>query len=147
MKGYSMSYQTTIPADKVNEAALIALAEQINILTRSKLISIEQQFVITTDDINLSSMLDSLVDVLLTASLVNAQATPTKKNGKAKATKKSAGITSHQVRIDATGETISTQAFNKRLKAGEVEELTNVTNAKGEHFVVIDSQLVKGPQS
>jgi len=50
-------------------------------------------------------------------------------------------MTSHQVCIDDTQEILSKQAFNKRLAAGEVAELTNVSNAKGQKFVVIDQQL------
>jgi len=72
-----MSYTTTIPAGKVSETELIALVEQINILTKSKL-SVEKKFVITTDDVHLSSMLDSLVDALPTD-----QPAVAKKNGKA----------------------------------------------------------------
>ena len=138
-----MNYTTTIPAGKIAEEDLIALVDQVKVITKAD-VSIEQQFVIVTDDVNISSMLDSMMDAI-------ADQPAAKKNGKVKVAKKSAknnsGMTSHQVRFNATGELVSTQAFNKDLKAGLIAELTSITNAKGEEFVVMEGKLVKGPQS
>ena len=53
----------------------------------------------------------------------------------------------HQVRINATGELVSTQAFNKQLKQGLIAELTSITNAKGQEFVVMEGKLVQGPKA
>lgn len=138
-----MSYQTIIPAGKVKEEDLIAIVDQVKAVTKKE-IAIEYQMIVVTDDKNVSSMLDNLMNA------IPADQPAVKKNGKAKATKKAHGngaMTSHQVRIDDTQEILSKQAFNKRLAAGEVAELTNVTNAKGQKFVVIDRQLAKAPQS
>lgn len=137
--------ETTIPASKVSEADLIALVDKVKSITKSD-IKIEAQYVITTSNVNVSIMLDSLVDA------ISADQPAARKNGKVKATKKAKGksdgeMTSHQVRINATGELVSTQAFNKQLKAGLIAELTSITNAKGEEFVVMEGKLVKGPQS
>jgi hypothetical protein len=136
-----MSYQTIIPQDQVAEADLIALVEKINALTKSGLV-VERWFVIETDDANLSSMLDSLMEAI-----PSGKPTAPRTTGKAKKTTQSSAMTSHQVRLETTGEIMSRQAFNKLLAAGTVEELTNVTNAKGEQFVVMDGKLVKGPQA
>lgn len=137
------NYETIVPAGKATEEDLIALVEQVSHLTKTK-ITIQSQFVIVASDPNISSMLDSLVEAIPSGE-------PTaKKNGKAKVTKKANGngaMTSHQVRINATGEIVSTQAFNKQLKQGLIAELTSITNAKGEEFVVMEGKLVKGPQS
>ena len=138
-----MSYQTTISAEKIKEEDLIAIVDQIKAVTK-KDIKIEYQMIVVTDDVNISSMLDSMMDAL------PADQPAAKKNGKAKVTKKARGngaMTSHQVRIEDTQEILSKQAFNKRLAAGEIAELTNVSNAKGQKFVVIDTQLARAPQS
>lgn len=143
-----MSYPTVIPANKVNETELIALVEQIQILTKTS-VTIERQFVITAENVNVSSILDSLVDAMPESEASAHHEGNGKPNGKAKksAKAKAGAMTSHQVRFDGTGEIISTQAFNKRLAAGEITELTGITNAKGEQFVVIDGKLAKGLQS
>lgn len=123
---------------------MTALIEEVSRITKAK-ITISSQFVIMTEDATISSMLDTLVEAIPDGEPA------ARKNGKVKATKsqgKSDGeMTSHQVRINATGELISTQAFNKQLKAGLIAELTSITNAKGEEFVVMEGKLVKGPQS
>lgn len=139
-----MSYQNIIPAGKIKEEDLIAIVDQVKAVTKKE-IKIEYQMIVVTDDKNVSSFLESLM------SAIPADQPAAHKNGKAKATKKKAqsngAMTSHQVRIEDTQEILSTQAFNKRLEAGEVAELTNVSNAKGQMFVVIDRQLAKAPQS
>lgn len=139
------TFETVVPAGKVTEAGLTALIEEVSKLTKAK-ITISSQFVIMTEDANISSMLDTLVEAIPDGEPA------ARKNGKVKATKKAKGksdgeMTSHQVRINATGELVSTQAFNKQLKAGLIAELTSITNAKGEEFVVMEGKLVKGPQS
>lgn len=136
-----MSYTTTITTGKISEKNLIALIDQIAAITKAD-IKIGLQFVVTTEDPNISSMLDSLMDAMPDEPTVRSNGHKEKKAAKAKSE-----MTSHQVRIDATGEIISTQAFNKRIAAGYVAELTSVTNAKGEQLVVIDGKLAKGPQS
>lgn len=136
-------FKTIVPAGKATYSDLVELVEKTSSITK-KTITIQSQFVIETEDTKISMILDDLIDAL------DADQPAAKKNGKAKATKKANGngaMTSHQVRIDATDEIISTQAFNKRIAAGEVAELTNVTNAKGEKLVVMEGKLVKGPQS
>lgn len=100
-----------------------------------------------TEDATVSSMLDTLVEAIPDgepAARKNGKVKVTKKTGKGKS---SGEMTSHQVRITATGEILSTQAFNKELKAGLIADLTSITNAKGEEFVVMEGKLVKGPQS
>lgn len=39
------------------------------------------------------------------------------------------------------------QTFETVVPAGLIAELTSITNAKGEEFVVMEGKLVKGPQS
>lgn len=140
------TFETVVPAGKVTEAGLTALIEEVSKLTKAK-ITISSQFVIMTEDANISSMLDTLVEAIPDGE------SAARKNGKVKVTKKNAKgksdgeMTSHQVRINATGEIVSTQAFNKQLKAGLIAELISITNAKGEEFVVMEGKLVKGPQS
>lgn len=140
------SYETIVPAGKINEEDLVELIEKVEKLTKTK-VTIQSQFVLTTEDTSISSMLDSLIEAIPDGEPA------ARKNGKVKAAKKTAKgkgdgeMTSHQVRINATGELVSTQAFNKQLKAGLIAELTSITNAKGEEFVVMEGKLVKGPQS
>jgi hypothetical protein len=136
-------YETVIPAGKIKEADLMALVEQVRIITKTP-VSIQSQFVVQTEDVKVCTMLDSLVEAL------PADQPTAKKNGKTKIKKPATGfadMTSHQVRIETTGEIVSRQAFNKKLEAGEIAEMTEITNAKGETFVVIDRKLAKGPQS
>ena len=140
-----MSYQTTIPAGKVSEIELIALVEQIQIITKSQ-VHVEQQFVITTENMNISSMLDSQVDSLPDSSNGRHAFKKAKKNGKTSATTKGT-MTSHSIQIIGTGEIMSTQAFNKKVAAGEIAEHTEIVNSRGESFVVLGGALVKGPQS
>lgn len=140
------TFTTTVPVGKINEADLIALVDQIHAITKVP-VTIETQFIVVTRDPNVSNMLDSLMGALPAQESLIA-----KKNGKTKPAKSAGGngnaaMTSHQVRIVETGEIISRQAFNKKLEAGEIAEMTNVVNAKGEAFVVIDRALVKGPQA
>ena len=89
-----MSYTTTIPAGKIEEADLIALVEQVRAITKVSVsikthfvITAETVFVITAETVNASSIFDSLLDSL------PADQTAVKKNGKAKATKKANGAT------------------------------------------------------
>jgi len=139
-------YETVIPAGKASEADLIALVDSLKVVTKSD-IKFEAQYVIRTEDIEISSMLYGLVKSLSKGEPATRSNGHKKQGKKSKKAQGNGAMTSHQVRIEDTGEILSTQAFNKRLAAGEVAELTNVSNAKGQKFVVIDQQLAKAPQS
>ena len=141
-----MSYQTIIPGE-VSESELIALVEQVQIITKSQ-VSIEHNFVITTENIHISNLLNSLVDALPNGTKPTAPAARRneRKPKGSKVAKKAEVMGPRSMRIEATGEILSSRELKKRIAPGEVAEFATVTNSKGE-FVVMDGKLVKGPQA
>ena len=141
-----MSNSVIVPLDVIEEDELEEFVERIRKLTKAP-VQIKRQFVLTSDSPSVMSGLKFLFEDVLTKP--EYQNPPSRRNGHKpkKLAKESKEMTSHQVRLDGTGEILSRQAFNKKMAAGEIEELTNVTNAKGEAFVVMSGALVKGPRS
>jgi len=131
--------QTSFDPSKVNLNELETLVKWLRQKT-GKDVKVEQVIVVTTDNADISSGLDALRDAMTI-----------KKTGKGTKAQKSNGTKAPAMgprfwRIEPTGEVLSRQKLNARVAAGEIENLTNVYNAAGEQYVVMDGELVKGPK-
>lgn len=131
-------YSTSFDPSKVSLKEVETLVKWLQDKTGNP-VSVEQMIVVTTESADISAGLDSLRDAM------NARA-----NGKGAKKQKSKQATEQAMgprfwRIEGTGEVISRQKLNARIAAGEIAELTNVVNAAGELYVVMDKQLTRGP--
>jgi hypothetical protein len=126
------SYQTTISADKIEYAELTDLMEKLSKGMRTKAV-IERQFLIGTDDAEMSGIFDTLADRLTrNGSKVNPEG-PTPRKEKT-VTGQIMGARSY--RMEATGEILSASVLNKRLANYEIAPNTVLINAKGKRFSV-----------
>ena len=103
-------YETVFPSELVNESELKDLVQIISEVTTQPF-EIKSQIVVSTESVNLSSMLDDLRDAICKKEEPKPSKAKTKPKGNAaKAGKRS---------VEINGEVISSQAFNKRLVAHE----------------------------
>jgi len=133
-------YTTLIPAGRIGEKELTALVNHLATITKSKVI-IEYEFRLSTENGALSEMLDAFADALPGANANGHQ------NGKSAAAPEMGRAS---LRFVKTGEVISTRMLNKRLAAGDIEDMTAVVNAKGQALVIMSNgdgklKLVKEP--
>lgn len=139
-------YQTSFSPGSVDVRELETMAQWLRTKT-GKEVRVEQVIMVTTDSMDVSAMMDSLHDAVSNGK--NGKPIKAGKRGRQPKTaeQEPEKMGPRFLRIESSGEILSKQAFNKRLSAGEVEELTNIVDAKGEQWVVIDRKLVKGPHS
>jgi hypothetical protein len=136
-------YETKFPGDKFLSSELSTLVEYLKKVT-GKDASIEYVFIVSTDDVDLSSMLDSLADA--------ARNGKKHKATKAEKAKFTGTMTNRSYRWADTGEIITSQELNKLLNstdkvAPEFISLQGrvIENHKGERFVIeeMDGNLCK----
>lgn len=139
-----MKYQTVFPVGGVEEKTLRNLAEQLSSVSGQR-IDIAMQIVVSTEDVDLSSMLDTLRDKIAAGKPVKITH---RKNGHNKPKPANDGMTSHTRRCVETGEINSTQALRKMIAGGQsILEGTLWEDIKGQRFVVIGGELVKEPKA
>lgn len=137
-------YQTTIPVTKVSKDKVVILLKAFQEIA-GKPAQIEECLLVSTDDINLSAMFDSVADVIRGNGKNSAKEPKGQKAPKAPKETKAMGRASR--RIVETGEIYSLVELKKWIKAGVVSDGTVVENSRGERFVVMDGELIKEPQS
>lgn len=136
-------YSTNFPADEF-EDAVRQLIDSANFLTGAKA-KVEKMIVVSTEDLSLSSALDSLADSMKARK--NGKATTSKKLKKGKKVEEHDPISMGRASWRTyDGEIISTMKLHQRLEAGEFADNTTFTNFKGERWVVMDGELIKEPQ-
>ena len=158
-----MQYTTNFPAELISEAELETLVATLQKAT-GKAVEITKVLVVTTEDINMTAMLDGLKDSLSGPIAIAPKRTAgPRKTRKAKKAKKAASaqpseMTAHQRKIEETGEILSVRELKRRIKDSFISsddssetsygmDGTVVINQKGQRFIVVDGQLVKEPQS
>ena len=146
-----MDYTTKFPTSIIDEPELEALVETLRKMT-GKNILIEKLYVVTTDDINLSSMLDGLKDSLKETAVepIKVKANGHKKVRKPRKMKAAddgfkpaptRGPHVRSIRIVATGEMISRFELDKRLAVCSIIEGTKLHSPKhGTMTVVLTSE-------
>lgn len=134
-------YETVIPAGTIGELEMALLVDQLTAITQAQ-VTVESRVVVTTDSKSIAEMLEKLLEQVPVSARKNG-GRKTEGGGRKTKTPK---MGPRFLRIDATGEVLSKQVFNKRLKAGAIEDLTNVFDAQGTLWVVSGGRLVKGPQ-
>lgn len=137
-----MLYTTTIPVGGAEEQELRAIAESLSKIA-GKTISIDLQFVICTESLEITTMFDALKDSILARESVRANGHKNghKKPAKAKKAKKAPEMGPRSWKNVLTGEILSGRVLN-----GLVSEQTAFENRKGEVFVYIGGEMVKEPQ-
>ena len=154
-----MQYTTKFPTELISEDELDALVATLQKAT-GKQAEVSTILVVTTEDPNMSAMLDSLKEAL-SGPIAIAPKRTSKKTRKAKKAAKaqpSDEMTAHQRRIEETGEILSVRELKRRIKDSLIApddstetsygmDGTVVINQKGQRFIVVDGQLVKEPQS
>lgn len=131
-------YTTSFDPNKVGLKEIETLTKWLQDKT-GKDVKVEQVIVVTTDCADISSGLDAFRDAMTVKKVKGA-------NGKKSNASKEPTMGPRFWRIEGTGEIVSRQKLSARIAAGEIAELTNVYNAAGELYVVVDKQLTKGPQ-
>ncbi len=141
-----MNYTTTIPSELISREELEALIETFRKHT-GKEIELHVCFVIMTDDINFTTMVDALKDALAAPAKVKANGHKTKEGKKKE--EKEAGMTSHTRRNVESGTIISMQALRKMIRLPNDGQLENTVweDIKGQRYVVSGGELIKEPQS
>lgn len=136
-----MAYTTLIPAVLVNEVELTDLVTHLANVLNVK-VQIEQCFIIKTDDLNLSDMMDHIA-----AQLNGGNGTkPIAETKKGKPKAASAGtIGKKSLLEEKTGMVISKQTLKKLLAEGTVANNTVYKDYKGGRFVVLDNKLIREP--
>jgi len=135
-------YSTTISSELISQPEIEALIMALQETTRKR-IELQESFVIVTEDINVSAMMDALKDTL--AAPVKAKANGHKKAKGAK--KPDDGMTSHTRRNVESGEILSTQALHKAITVNDALANTVWEDSKMQRFVVSGGELIKEPQS
>jgi hypothetical protein len=139
-----MLYQTTIPVGGVEEKELRSLAEQLSRISGQR-IEMQLQFVISTESVELTTMLDALKETIVAGRVRKIS----RRNGhkpRMNRIKKEIEMGSRSMRNTATKEIVSTATLKKQVAAGQIEELTTFENSRGDQFVVIERKLMEGPQ-
>lgn len=138
-------YSTNFDASKVDLHEIETLTKWLQGKTGQQ-VTVAQMIVVTTDSADISAGLDSFRDAM------NVKIGKGANGQKGKRARKQNGKGANEPtmgprfwRIEGTGEVISRQKLNARIEAGEIAELTNVVNAAGEQYVVMNKELVKGP--
>ena len=136
-----MEYTTLIPAVLVNQVELSDLVEHLAQVVKVK-VSIEPCFIIKTDDVNFTTLMEDI------AAQLNGGKGKTSKaeNKKVKAKVKSGTIGKKSLVEEWSGKVISKQALKKLLADHVVDNNSVYTDSKGERWVVLDNELIKEPK-
>ncbi len=145
----TIPYQTIIPARAVDNDTLVSLVSSLS-AAMNQVANVETMYVISTEDADFSSMLDTLAEGLTAGAASKSKpktATKAKKSSKTEPTMSRASY-----RRIPGGEIVTTRQLNKDLanrngiKPNDVFE-----NHKGERFVALEDggelRLVKEPRS
>jgi len=136
-------YQTQIPAGLIDEAELSDLVGRLAKHLGAEA-SIEKVYIVRVDDVEVSGMIETLADRLISngkSKTVEGAARKGKKKGKRNVPTEKQKLGKHSYVFDESGETISAQALNKRIAAHEVARGTRLENGRGEKF-----EIVQGPE-
>lgn len=137
-----MEYTTNLPAGLISEQEIMALVTTLQKFT-GRPILFEKVFSITTDDVNITTMLDALKDALQ-----DAPAT-VKANGHKKTTKKqkaAAGLGPRSLKNVETGVIVSKVQLARDLAEEKIPAGVMFEDHKGQRWVVSDNAIVKEPQ-
>lgn len=137
-------YSTTISSDLIGRPELEALVATPQKST-GKAIQLQEQYVVETDDINITCMIDSLRDTLRGPVKAKVHRHKVKAVKEPKKAKTKDGTRS--VKNVESGEVISTRMFKQLVKAGQIQPNVLFEDGKGIRFTVVDHQLIKEPKS
>jgi hypothetical protein len=101
--------------------------------------------VVSTDDVNVSAMLDALKDKISENGKNKARAAKASKTPKAKKVQTEMGRASR--RIVETGEVLSLVELKRLISMGMCSDGTVVEDHRGQRFVILGGELIKEPQA
>lgn len=140
-------YSTNFPADEF-EDAVRQLIDSVNFLTGAKA-TVEKMIVVSTEDINLMSALDSLADSMKERK--NGKDAPKKFKKMIEPANKDGKAGPRSWTNMKTKEVVSARELKRQLAAGDLAVGSAWLNSKGDQYVVLnDSEgwsLVKEPQA
>lgn len=132
----------SLPASLISEPELRSIVETLQKLT-SKSVIVENIISVTTNDVNLSAMLDTLKDALgERVSPVKVKANGHKRVAGKQETK---AVGSRSMLPVNSGEILSTRELKQRLATGEMEGAV-IEDSKGIRSVVLAGKLIREPQ-
>ena len=143
-----MAFETTIPTKHIKLEKLEGLVSTLSEALQAPAV-ITTQFVITTDNTELSDILDNFavnLEQRHPKPLEDKERKRAKRGSKShKAPKPADAFGPNSYRIVATGEIHSTRVINNMLADGQIEDNTVLEKVDGRRFVALDGKLIKEP--
>lgn len=139
-------YQTAFNSGSVDPREIQTLVDWLQKKTGA-LVNVESVVLVSTDNVEISNMLDAMRNALKNGSGRKPAAAT---NGKAAKQNKGTGAETMgraSRRIESTGEILSLVELKKRITEGAVPDQTVITNIKNERWVVMGGELIQEPQA
>ena len=149
-------YQTQIPAEQIEQGELTDLVDRLA-LALNATAEISQVYVVSTESVELSEIIDNVVYGIDQRKKPRAKAED-KVRAKAEAIVRkmrkgkpkqggTIGGGSRSLTNEKTKEVLSSLQVARDVSAGNIPDNTTFINARGERLIVMDGKLIKEPQA